>query len=70
LLHGTADEVAPFAGAARFAAELAARGVPGGLLAVQGAPHIYDLGLRPGMGEWEERVAPGYRFLVEQVFSR
>ncbi|KAK3902479.1 BcPKS16, polyketide synthase [Staphylotrichum tortipilum] len=70
LLHGTADEVAPVAGAARFAAELAARGVRGGMLAVEGAPHIYDLGLRPGMAEWEERVAPGYRFLVEQVFGR
>ncbi|KAK4244346.1 BcPKS16, polyketide synthase [Corynascus novoguineensis] len=67
LLHGTADEVAPFAGAERFAGEMAARGVRHGLLAVRGAPHIYDLGLQPGTREWEERVAPGYRFLVDLV---
>ena len=67
VLHGTADEVAPYAGAERFAEELAARGVRHGLLAVRGAPHIYDLALRPGTREWEERVEPGYRFLVDLV---
>jgi len=59
--------VAPFAGAERFAAELETRGIRRGFLAVPGAVHLFDLSVRPGTTEWEERVAPGYKFLIEAV---
>jgi len=67
VIHGTSDEVAPFAGAQRFVAELAARGVRHGFLTVKGGAHIHDLALRPGTHEWQEQVAPGYQFLIDVV---
>ncbi|KAI1840571.1 hypothetical protein JX266_013235 [Neoarthrinium moseri] len=67
LVHGTADEVAPFSGAEVFAAALAEHGVSHGFLAVPGAAHIHDLQLRPGTQKWEEQVEPGYKFLFDSV---
>ncbi|KAI9667742.1 MAG: Type I Iterative PKS [Bathelium mastoideum] len=67
VVHGTADEVAPFTGAQRFVEALAERGVAHGFLPVQGAPHIHDLHLRPGRRGWEEQVGPGYDFLFHAV---
>jgi acetyl esterase/lipase len=39
LIHGTADELVPFAQSEALASELAASGVPHELRAIQGAPH-------------------------------
>lgn len=67
VIHGEADEVAPFVDAERFVRELAARDIPHGFLPVRNGVHIHDLALRPGMRDWEEQVAPGYRFLLDLV---
>lgn len=68
--HGTEDEVAPFAAAARFVDAVRARAprVPCELLSLPGARHLFDLGLEEGSPEWDRVVAPGYDFLVK--FSR
>lgn len=69
IVHGTDDEVAPFAGAERFADEMH-RGVPGvhcELLALPGTRHLFDLGLEEGSPQWERLVAPGYSFLRETL---
>ncbi|KAK7719021.1 Type I Iterative PKS [Diaporthe eres] len=67
IVHGTEDEVAPFAGAERFADEMR-RQAPGTrceLLALPGVRHLFDLGLEQGSPQWEQLVEPGYRFLCE-----
>lgn len=67
IVHGTEDEVAPFAGAERFADEMR-RQAPGTrceLLALPGVRHLFDLGLEQGSPQWERLVEPGYRFLCE-----
>lgn len=67
IVHGTEDEVAPFAGAERFAKEMhkQAPSVRCELLALPGARHLFDLGLEEGSRQWERLVAPGYIFLCE-----
>ncbi|KAF2816384.1 BcPKS16, polyketide synthase [Mytilinidion resinicola] len=69
IIHSPGDEVAPFAGAERLIEELKMQGVECGLLRVDGASHLHDLHLRPGMEGWEEHVVPGYTFLKEAVSS-
>ncbi|PHH89661.1 hypothetical protein CDD83_5579 [Cordyceps sp. RAO-2017] len=70
VIHGTADQVAPFAGAERFVRELGARGVEHGFLALQGVDHIHDLRLRPGSEAWAAQVEPGYEFLFRLAGRR
>ncbi|KAK8051164.1 hypothetical protein PG993_002549 [Apiospora rasikravindrae] len=70
IVHGSEDEVAPFADAERFVAEMRRRTggderLRHGFLPLQGARHLFDLKLKEGSREWEEMVAPGYRFLLE-----
>ena len=67
IIHGTHDQVAPFACAERFVAELREKNILHGFLPLQGVDHIHDLKLRPGSREWETQVAPGYRFLFDSV---
>lgn len=67
IVHGTEDEVAPFGPAERFVTEMRARELPCGLLPLKGQKHIFDLGIEEGMEEWDELVAPGYRFLCNVV---
>lgn len=65
IIHGTADQVAPFSAAERFVAELQAQEIRCGMLRIVGGPHIHDTSLKPGMKKWEEQVAPGYSFLFD-----
>ncbi|KAL9092262.1 MAG: hypothetical protein Q9165_004436 [Trypethelium subeluteriae] len=67
IIHGTDDEIAPFTAAEQFLAALKAKNVMCGLLKIEGGKHTHDLTLKPGMKEWEQHVAPGYRFLSEIV---
>lgn len=67
IAHGTEDEVAPFAAAARLADAMSLRAphVPCELLSLPGARHLFDLGLEEGSPEWDSFVAPGYDFLLK-----
>ncbi|KAI9647085.1 hypothetical protein NHQ30_005087 [Ciborinia camelliae] len=65
IIHGTRDQVAPFADAEKFVAELKNHNITCGFLPLEGEDHIHDLYLRPGMRDWEEMVEPGYRFLFD-----
>ncbi|GAB1312718.1 Polyketide synthase [Madurella fahalii] len=67
VIHGTADEVAPFEAAESFVREMRARGVPCGFLAVPRGRHVHDVGVERGTREWEEGVEGAYRFLFEVV---
>ncbi|KAM7212102.1 conidial yellow pigment biosynthesis polyketide synthase [Rhypophila decipiens] len=67
VIHGTADEVAPLAGAERFVAEMKVRGVDFGFTKVVGGGHIHDLDLEPGDDDWLEQVGLGYCFLFDVV---
>lgn len=67
IVHGTEDEVAPFAAAERFANEMHKQAPSVGceLLALPGVRHLFDLGIKEGSPQWERLVAPGYTFLCE-----
>ena len=67
LAIGDEDEIVPFHTAVDFANALKEHDIKSGFLAVRGARHIYDLNLRPGSDGWEQGVAPGYKFLFEQL---
>ncbi|TVY40548.1 3-methylorcinaldehyde synthase, partial [Lachnellula occidentalis] len=67
IIHGTCDQIAPFAGAERFVGELRERGIRHGFLPLEGVDHMHDLRLRPGSGEWDAQVGPGYQFLFDVV---
>lgn len=69
IIHGDQDRVAPFDSAVRFHESLKERGVPTAMLALNGAPHLHDVRLRPGSPQWAEQVAPGYDFLFRAVKS-
>nr|WHF58365.1 polyketide synthase [Aspergillus sp.] len=63
VVNSRLDQVVPFAAAERFVSELEKKGVRCRLVGLDGVPHLHDLYVRPGTQEWEEGVAPGYRFL-------
>ena len=67
IIHGTDDEVAPFAAAERFVDELSKKNIRHGFLPLAGVNHIHDVRLVPGTGSWEDQVAPGYHFLFEVI---
>lgn len=67
IIHGTKDVIAPFPAAERFVSALADCGVEVGFLGLQGKPHVFDVGVRPGVRGWEEWVEPGLEFLVRRV---
>ncbi|KAK9780019.1 hypothetical protein SCAR479_03143 [Seiridium cardinale] len=64
IIHGTNDEVAPFAAAKHFAESFERNGKKGiqcGFLPLQDTGHLFDLRLAEGSGGWEAMVAPGSR---------
>ncbi|KAJ0165997.1 Conidial yellow pigment biosynthesis polyketide synthase [Colletotrichum tanaceti] len=67
LVFGDRDEIASFDAGREFARALAGRGVRSGFLPVEGARHIFDLGLVPGSEGWDAGVGPGYEFLLEEL---
>ncbi len=66
-IHSTKDEIVAFSTAEKFVTALKEKGVLSGLLALKDVKHIHDMELRPGTKEWEEQVAPGYRFLFDML---
>lgn len=70
IIHGTRDQIAPFADSEKFVVELKKRIITCGFLPLEGVDHIYDLQLKPGTREWETKVEPGYQFLFDVVRSR
>ncbi|KAF7896114.1 hypothetical protein EAF00_006129 [Botryotinia globosa] len=70
IIHGTRDQIAPFADSEKFVVELKKRIITCGFLPLEGVDHIYDLQLKPETREWEEKVEPGYQFLFDVVRSR
>ncbi|TGJ81029.1 hypothetical protein E0Z10_g7743 [Xylaria hypoxylon] len=67
MIHGTEDEIVPFHTAVNFVQALREYGIEGGLLAVPGARHIHDVGIKAGTDRWEAEVAPGYEFLFKKL---
>ncbi|PTB70133.1 polyketide synthase [Trichoderma citrinoviride] len=65
VIIGDEDEVVPFHSSVDFVDALSKQGIRHGFIPVPGQRHIYDLTLTPGMAEWEQWVAPGYRFLFQ-----
>lgn len=45
------------------------QGVVGDLLGLESVPHLHDLYTQSGTREWEEQVAPGYRFLQDAIMG-
>ncbi|KFA74445.1 hypothetical protein S40288_08906 [Stachybotrys chartarum IBT 40288] len=67
VVHGTRDEIVPYAMAADFVQTCRGRGVECGFLTIPGARHIHDLNLEPGTVAWEAEVAPAYEFLLSKL---
>ena len=61
IVHGTADQLVPYANALELASDLEAAGVEAHLLTLQGAPHT------PVREHWDEIVEATARFLQQQV---
>lgn len=67
VIFGDQDEIAPYGRAVEFERALRDNGIPSGFCTVEGAKHIFDLGLAPGSVAWEKGVGPGYEFLIGQI---
>ncbi|KAH7320277.1 BcPKS16, polyketide synthase [Stachybotrys elegans] len=70
VIHGTADQIAPFEGAERFVRELSGSGIRHGFLPLEGVGHIHDVELKPGDALWDSQVGPGYQFLFDLITKR
>lgn len=44
-------------------------GLDGGVLVVEGAKHIHDVGVGEGSEMWEKGVGPGYEFLLKHLLG-
>ncbi|KAL8729519.1 MAG: hypothetical protein Q9166_004691 [cf. Caloplaca sp. 2 TL-2023] len=64
IIHGSEDEILPCRTSVAFDKAMKERGVESGVLVVQGAKHIHDLGVGEGSEMWERGVGPGYGFLM------
>ena len=62
LVHGTNDELIPWQQSKGTFDELVKRGIPSGIVLVEGAPHICDLSSEPESEGWKA-VVRGYEFL-------
>ena len=62
LIHGTNDELIPWQQSKGTFDELVMRGIPSGIVLVEGAPHICDLSSEPESEGWKA-VVRGYEFL-------
>lgn len=69
LIIGDQDDIASFKKGQEFARALEEHGVRSGFLPVEGAKHIFDLGLVPGSEGWNAGVGPGYEFLLKELES-
>lgn len=67
IIHGSRDDIAPYAAAKRFIHEMKKHGVPHGFLSLDGVGHVFDLELHPATDEWETQIVPGYQFLFDAV---
>lgn len=66
LIHGTADDLIPWQQSQGTYDALVARGIPTGLVLVEGAPHICDLSSDPESAGWKAALR-GYEFISSFV---
>lgn len=66
LIHGTADDLIPWQQTQGTYEALVDRGIPAGLVLVEGGPHICDLSSNPESEEWKA-VVQGYEFISSYV---
>jgi pimeloyl-ACP methyl ester carboxylesterase len=66
IIHGTRDDIAPFAAAERFIEEMGRQRVEHGILRLD-VGHVFDVDVDPGTTTWDEQIAPGYRFLFNST---
>jgi acetyl esterase/lipase len=69
IVHGTLDEVVPLQMSVAFDEALRETGTRSELLVLPNKPHIFDLFLKPGSGDWDRGVLPGYKFLYKMLFG-
>ena len=67
LVHGTADEIAPFEDAAHFHEALRGKGVECEMLRLEGAKHLFDVYARPGDDVWRNQVLPALQFAANKA---
>ncbi|KAL6720906.1 hypothetical protein ACLMJK_000005 [Lecanora helva] len=69
LIHGTMDEIAPFASAEEFVETAQKAGIKASLAVIEGARHIHDLRLKEGDDGWRKGVGIGYDFLFDELLK-
>ena len=65
IVHGEADQIAPFSSAVRLHEELERQGVRSGFTIKEMGGHVLDVRLKPGDPDWSVHVAPAYAFMFE-----
>ncbi|KAL9030654.1 MAG: hypothetical protein Q9196_001241 [Gyalolechia fulgens] len=66
-IHGSEDEVLPCGMSVAFHDALRAMDVDAGVLVVDGARHLHDLGVESGSDGWAKGVGEGYEWLLKQL---
>lgn len=66
-IHGSEDEVLQCEISVAFHDALREKGVDGGILVVDGARHLHDLGLEAGSEGWDSGVGKGYAWLLGKL---
>ncbi len=67
IIHGSEDEIIPLGQSIAFNDTMVERGLESGILIVEGAKHIHDLGVGEGSEMWNKGVGPGYDFLLKHL---
>ncbi|KAL8777970.1 MAG: hypothetical protein Q9213_007622 [Squamulea squamosa] len=67
IIHGTKDEIILYTQSIAFDQAMMENGVASGVLIVEGAKHIHDLGVGEESEMWEKGVGPGYEFLLKHL---
>ncbi|KAI4268683.1 MAG: hypothetical protein LQ337_007704 [Flavoplaca oasis] len=69
IIHGSEDEIMPPTHSISFHKSMEEMGLDGGVLVVEGAKHIHDVGVGEGSEMWEKGVGPGYEFLLKHLLG-
>ncbi|KAL8998311.1 MAG: hypothetical protein Q9169_002625 [Polycauliona sp. 2 TL-2023] len=67
IVHGSDDEIIPHTQSIIFQRTMKEKGLESGVLIVEGAKHIHDVGIAEGNEMWEKGVGPGYDFLLKYL---
>ncbi|KAL8898519.1 MAG: hypothetical protein Q9192_002045 [Flavoplaca navasiana] len=69
IIHGSKDEIIPPTHSILFHKTMEEMGLDGGVLIVEGAKHIHDVGVGEGSEEWIKGVGPGYEFMLKYLLG-